>query len=254
MTSRMLSLTSLCEGTPRMVWNWPLRACLVVAMLTSACGIKSSAPIARQQCDNAGVQLAAVLQPFETLRAKGCGTGLDAQGSDCDRLRREIERLAVICPGHAPTLMANAVLAYDDQRAADAQQFLDQILAQPQRHPDAAILRARIAIEDGNATFALRLLSDQIMLAPDQPGLHETYAGALYLVGRLSDATTELSIAGALGAPRWRIAYHLGLVDEASGRSAEAATLYDEAVAANPGFAAAESRLRALRAGRGVNP
>lgn len=224
----------------------------VMAVLTGACGVKTAAPLGRQQCDNASVQLAAVLQPFEALRANGCGVGLDAQGSECDRLRREIERLAAVCPAHAPTLMANAILAYDDRRSADAQQYLDQILAQPQTHPDAAILRARIAIEEGNAAFALRLLSDEIVLAPDQSGLRETYAGALYLVGRLADAARELTIAGSLGAPRWRIAYHLGLVDEASGRLGDAATLYAEAVAANPGFAAAESRLKALRAATGA--
>lgn len=238
-----------------MSWNRSLRVGLaIVAISTGACGLKTEAPIVHQQCDNPGVQLAAVLEPYEALQAKGCGEGLHGTGSDCDRLRREIERLAVVCPRHAPILMANAILAYDDRRTADAQQFLDQILAQPQSHPDAAILRARIAIEEGNAAFALRLLPDEIMLVPDHPGLHETYAGALYLVGRLSDAATELTIAGSLGAPRWRIAYHLGLIDEASGRLGGAATLYAEAVAANPGFAAAESRLRALRAGPGTRP
>ena len=37
-------------------------------------------------------------------------------------------------------------------------------------------------------------------------------------------------MAGALGAPRWRIAYHLGLIEETAGRSDEARRLYQEAV------------------------
>jgi hypothetical protein len=55
-------------------------------------------------------------------------------------------------------------------------------------------------------------------------------------------------MAGALGAPRWRIAYHLGLVEEASGRRDEASRYYSEAVDANPTFEPAKSRLKALRA------
>jgi hypothetical protein len=78
--------------------------------------------------------------------------------------------------------------------------------------------------------------------------LHETYASALYLAGRLPEATGELTIAGTLGAPRWRVAYHLGLIEEASGRSERASQLYTEALQQNPGWAPAQSRLNALRA------
>ena len=97
------------------------------------------------------------------------------------------------------------------------------------------------------------MLEAQINLAPDHPGLHETYASALYLSGQLPEARRELTAAGALGAPRWRIAYHLGLVEEASGRLDEASRYYAEALAGNPTWAPAASRLKALRAGVGVS-
>jgi hypothetical protein len=58
-------------------------------------------------------------------------------------------------------------------------------------------------------------------------------------------------MAGMLGAPRWRIAYHLGLIEEASGRGDEASRLYAEALQGNPGWAPADSRLKALRARTG---
>jgi len=45
--------------------------------------------------------------------------------------------------------MANAVMAYDEHQTVKSQQFLDQILAQSRTYPDAAVLRAQIAIEDG---------------------------------------------------------------------------------------------------------
>jgi len=143
--------------------------------------------------------------------------------------------------------MANAVIAYDGHRPVQSQQFLDQILAQSRTYPDAAVLRAQIAIEDGNVPFARRLLEQQIKLAPDHAGLHETYGATLYLGGQLPEARRELTMAGALGAPRWRVAYHLGLVEEASGRPDEAGRYYSEALEANPGWAPAQSRLKALR-------
>jgi tetratricopeptide (TPR) repeat protein len=227
----------------RRVWV----AC-TVSVASMACA-NATSPLAHQQCGNPDARLAAVLQPLEALRADGCA---GAAVSDCDRLQREVERLVVICPGHVPTLMANAVLAYDDRRPAQSQQYLDEILSQPRTYPDAAALRARIAIEEGNLPYARRLLEQQIRLVPDHPGLHETYAAALYLDGRMPQAVDELSMAAALGAPAWRIAYHRGLIEEASGRLAEAGRYYSEALQGNPGWAPAESRLKALRARDGA--
>lgn len=221
-------------------------AAFATAVLVSACA--SAPPLARQQCYNPDAQLAEVLQPYEELRSKGCTAGVNQIGSECEHLRLAIARLAVVCPTHAPTLMANAVIAYDEKRRVDAQQFLDQILAQPRGYPDAAALRGQIAIEEGNIPYAIRLLEEQIRLAPDHAGLHETHAAALYLGGRFTDALRELMLAEALGAPHWRIAYHLGLIEEAMGRRDDALRYYTDAVTGNPDFQPATSRLKALRA------
>ena len=225
-----------------MMPNRRLYVACAVTVVSMAC---AKSPLAHQVCSNPDVKLAEVLQSLETVRAKGCEASAT---SECDRLRREIERLAVICPAHVPTLMANAVLAYDDRQPAQSQQYLDEILAQPRAYPDAAVLRGRIAMEEGNLPFARRFLEQQIKLAPDHSGLHETYAAALYLDGRIPQATEELTMAAALGAPGWRVAYHRGLIEESSGRLVEASRYYSEALQGNPGWAPAESRLRALRA------
>jgi tetratricopeptide (TPR) repeat protein len=229
-----------------MILNRWRSAALAGGLAASACATTS--PLVRQQCYDADLQLASVLQPLESLRAQGCHAPEQGSASDCDRLRIELERLTVICPAHAPTLMANAILAYDEHRPEKSQRFLDQILAQSRNYPDATVLRARIALEEGDVPFARRLIEQQLRLAPDHAELHETYGAVLYLGGALPEATRELTTAGALGAPRWRIAYHLGLVEEASGRLDEARRYYSEAVQANPGWALAESRLKALTA------
>ena len=225
----------------------------VACLIMTAC---ASNPVLRQQCYNPDARLARLLQPYQELRAKDCTVdeNIDRGGLECDRLEREIAILGVVCSAHAPTLLANAVIAYDKQRPADSQQMLDVILSQPHGYPDAAVLRARIAIEEGNIPFAQRMLLQQIKLVPDHAGLHETYAAALYLGGKMAESRSELTMAGLLGAPRWRIAYHLGLIEEALGLGVEASQLYAEALQGNPGWAPADSRLRALRARGTVAP
>jgi Tfp pilus assembly protein PilF len=205
--------------------------------------------VVRQQCFNPDLQLSAVLTPLEDLRAKGCTLEDGKTGqARCDQLRQELSRLTVVCSTHAPTLLADAVVSYDEHQAVRAQQLLDEILMLTGPHPDAAALRARIAIEEGNLPFARRLLEQQLRVSPDSAALHETFGAALYLNKQLPEAQKELTTAGALGAPTWRIAYHLGLVAEAAGRLDEARQRYTESVGSNPGSTLAQSRLNALKA------
>ena len=150
--------------------------------------------------------------------------------------------------------MANAVVSNDEHRPEEAQQFLDQILSETGSHPDAAALRGQIAIEAGNVPYALRMLDEQIVLAPAHAGLRETRAAALYVDNRFDEARSELALAERLGAQRWRIAYHLGLIEEATGHRDEASRLYSESLVGNPGFAPADARLKALQAGSGARP
>ena len=231
----------------RRLWT-PLVVCLAVT------GCATHSPLLYQQCYDADAQLAHILHEFEELRAKGCSAAISAGGSECDRRKAEIAQLGVVCPTHAPTLMANAVIAYDDHRPQESQEYLDLILSQPRPFPDAAVLRAQIALEEGNVPFARRLVDQEIMLVPDHAGLHEVRAAIFFVDRRFDDARAELARAGALGAPRWRIAYHLGMIEELSGHPDEAARLYMEALQGNPAFTPADSRLRALRAGAPIAP
>ena len=207
-----------------------------------------------QECYNPAQQLAAVLTPLQEARAGGCKPSAHAGDTECDVLEEEGARLAVICPANQQILMANAVIAYDERRAEESQQYLDQILAVPGPHADAAALRGTIAIEAGNLPYALKMLDQQIILAPAHAGLRETRAAVLFVSNEFDAARAELVLAEKLGAPRWRIAYHLGLIEEATGRRDEATRLYTESLAGNPGFAPADARLKALQAGSGARP
>ncbi len=214
-----------------------------VAVLTGGCATTS--PLRQLECAAPDARLAALLSDYDALTPSTCES---EEGRECGRLRSDIEQLSLTCPAHEPSLFAVAIISYEDGDSARAQQFLDRLLSRPAPRPEAAVLRARLALDDGNLPFARRLLEQQLRVSPDHPGLHELLASVYFLGKDLTAADRELNAAGRLGAPRWRVAYHLGLLSEAGGRTAEAARLFEESVAGNPGWDGASSRLRALRA------
>ncbi len=173
---------------------------------------------------------------------------------DCSRIQLETERLALDVPGHVPTLMACAVMAYEAQETVKAQRYLDAIFHDQPAHAEAAILRSRIAIDEGNLPYARRLLSTQIQYAPDNASLREAYSGVLYMSHDLEGARGEITAAEKLGAPAWRVAYNRGLIAEAGGQNEEAQRQYKAAVDGNPDFPQARSRLSGMKAMPGHNP
>lgn len=174
----------------------------------------------------------------------------------CEALRREVERVAHICPTYVPGLMASAIIAYEDRQFALAQQYLDALLGLQKAHGPAAVLRGRIALEEGNVPFALRFLAEQVKLSPEDADLHEVYAGALFLADKLPEAKRQLTIAANLGAPTWRVAYHRGLFEEALGNFHLALRHYEEAISERPGWEAALVRRDGIIAAtrRGEDP
>jgi predicted Zn-dependent protease len=174
-------------------------------------------------------------------RPGGCGS-LEDGTYTCQEQRREVERVAYICPSYVPGLMASAILAYDDRQYAKAQQYLDALFGLQKVHPPAAVLRGRIALEEGNLPFAQRFLAEHVRLAPEDAELREVYAAALYLSEKLPQAQAQLNVAANLGAPAWRVAYHRGLFEEAGGNFHQAIQHYEEALRERPDWDVALAR------------
>jgi len=200
-------------------------------------------PVCSGSSDRLNAAWRALNQALET--PGGCDP--DA-GQHCEQLRAEIARLAVECPNSPEVLMANALLAFQAHLLADSQQLLDRLLDEHAPYPEASSLRARIALEEGNLRFALRFLEEQLQRFGEDAGMHETYASALFLARRWEDARGQLAMAARLGAPAWRIAYGLGLIEESQAHYAEAKARYEEARQARPEWKAPDARLRALAA------
>jgi len=204
-------------------------------------------------CYDAGSRLNELWNGLQEARLGGCELlpdGLDR----CDTLRLQLEQVAQDCPNNIQALMVNAILAYDEKQFARSEQLLDSLFSLRTNYPEAAILKARLALEEGNTPFALRYLEQQIQLSPDHAGLRELYASALYSVTRLEEAQAALTMAQRLGGPSWRINYGRGLIQEAMGQLAAARIYYEAAVNERPGWKPPESRLRALDAAGGSTP
>jgi tetratricopeptide (TPR) repeat protein len=194
-------------------------------------------------CANATAQLRAAWNGLQELRssAEGCA-GLNA--GQCEKLRLEIDRLGQNCPAEEQAQLANAILAYDERQLGKAQQYLDPLLSTPRPNPDAAALRGRIAIEEGNLPYAKRYLREQIRLHGDHAGLREVYASVLFLLGEYAEAKMALAAAEDAGAPGWRIAYGKGLIAEAEEDWVVAKEQFSLAVKSSAGWPRASARLR----------
>ena len=236
-------------------------ACLLL-LATSSCLTNSVGY--REQCMDPDVRLARLLEDYDRSKDPagpycGCWPDWDANDwkpcpdsghilVDPDRVWNRIEELAFEFPRHEPTLLANAMIAYEEGERIKSQRYLDQILSLVKVHPDAAVLRSRLAVEDGNLKTARKLLDDHIRHVPNHAGLHEALAGIHFLEGMYEDAQSEIAVAEELGAPTWRMAFNLGLIAETQGELRQAAEFYQSAYDLNPQMETALARLQGVNA------
>ncbi len=204
----------------------------------------------RERTPDPNQRLNQMLEMSESARRDGsqCHEIWNAQSQnvDCQRIQREVDRLYAEFPNQERVIMANAVLQFESGQMQNAQFLLDQLLAKPGARPEAAILRARIALMEGNTRLAETLLERQISLAPDYAELRETQASVFYLQGRDEKAHEALRIASLLGAPAWRVAYHRGLLHESKLDWRQACHAYIAALRQKPDLRAAVARLLGL--------
>lgn len=228
----------------------------------------------REQCCDPDIRLEKLLHAYERSQEPGgpwcaCYEDLDecdwiAEGwecgddahviVDCDRIRNQIERHSFEFPRHLPGLLANAVISYDERDRVKAQRYLDQLFRLEPAHAEAAVMKSRLVLEEGNLPAAKRLVSEQIQLAPDHAGLREAHANILFLEARYDLAREEMRIAEQLGAPPARMAFNLGLIAETQGDLDGAFALYTAALELEPEMGRASSRLKGVNASRSDTP
>jgi tetratricopeptide (TPR) repeat protein len=226
-----------------------LRAGLACALLVAlAAGCSTPFEGYRQEERGADERLAELVARMDDQEARGGAPGPEHDLADSGRLLNELRRLNQDHPTHVPTLFVLATKTQEAGQRERADAHLDQLFELAPAHPEAGVLRARLALRDGNLSAARRVLEQQIRYTPDHPGLREALGSVLYFAGELEPARRELERARRLGAPTWRVAFNLGLIEEADGNMTLAMERYQVASRLNADFRPAASRLAGLEA------
>lgn len=204
----------------------------------------------RSEYPEPGQRLDHVLALFEYNRIEGveCNDMLVPQREtrDCARLLSELDQLMTEFPSHPRILMANAVYQYKAERKDRAQLALDRLLSQSRAQPEAAILRARIALEEGNTVFAQQLLMRQISLAPERVDLRSALASVHFASGEYQKARNMLNLVRSGSKVPWEVSYHFGLIAEGEKDWTSACGHYQGALRDKADYGPAMSRLVGL--------
>ncbi len=228
------------------------RFAMALCLLSLAAACTTPFPGYRHEGEGPDERLLDLLDQHEVdgveYKSKEDKRALGADLVDPARTLNELRRLNAEYPNHTATLFALAVLEYESGVRERASAYLDTLLDISPVHPEAGMMRSRLAISDGNLPAARRVLEQQIRYTPDHFGLREALSAAAYLAKDLEGARSELEIARRLGAPYWRVAFNLGLIEEAAGNRIQAMKDYEVALLERPDFPAATSRLAGLRA------
>lgn len=134
---------------------------------------------------------------------------------DCFRLASELSALYLQYPNHKRILMASALVEFEIGNTNTSQQLLDILLSKRGAYPEAAILRSRIAMEDGNLNLARTIIKRQLNLTPYNPYLYEIQAAYYYAEGHYKKALQAIRSAELFLKDDWRISYHRGIIYEA---------------------------------------
>jgi tetratricopeptide (TPR) repeat protein len=202
---------------------------------------------------NPDERLALVLERLDMAREVGPNNNTVMQHEsvivDPGTVKADLENLSFAFPKHQPTLLMNANLAFEAKEYEKAAAYCDRILRDQPDNVFAGIIRAQIALQDGNVPFARRVLQRQLDLAPESPFLYEVLAGVEFLDGRLAESEAALHYSEALGGSAWRIAYHRGLIAERRGDRMGAAGYFRHCLDLKPDHEPARAHLTLLEHG-----
>ncbi|MEP5286211.1 MAG: hypothetical protein ABJQ33_08280 [Alloalcanivorax venustensis] len=164
----------------------------------------------------------------------------------CDGVLQRLTQLFTTFPDYEQLQLALAVSYHARQKNREAQYYLDLLLKKNRPRPEAAILAARLAMEEGNTRRALALLEAQKRLSPMHSGIHETLAAVFYLNHQPQSGFSALAAAEQLGAPAWRVAYHRGLLYELSKNESAACEQYAKSYTLKSSYGLPEGRILGL--------
>ncbi len=160
---------------------------------------------------------------------------------DTNRLSREARRLEA--------LFAQAIALLGQGDTPGARKMFRQILSLDPRHSGALHQMGVIALEKGDPTLAVKMLSDAVDVSPENKAVMPAYnirGVAYFRLGRHTEALADFDKALALGAPVALLQFERAQTLRALGRHSEALAACDTALAAHPGNTAVLEERAAL--------
>ncbi|MBA6350287.1 M48 family metallopeptidase [Colwellia sp. BRX8-9] len=175
---------------------------------------------------------------------------------DCFRFASELNALYLKYPNHKRIMMTSALVEFEIGNTNTSQQLLDLILSKRGAFPEAAILRSRIAMEEGNLTLARTIVKRQLSVTPYNPHLYELQAAYYYLEGKYTKALQAITSAERFMESDWRINYHRGIIYEAQQQWYKACKEYTGVLREQPDNQMMSAKILLLREHIGcfVNP
>jgi len=165
---------------------------------------------------------------------------------DCYRLASELNALYIQYPNNKRIMMASALVEFELGNTSNSQYLLDNLMSKRGAYPEAAILRSRIAMEEGNLTLARSLVSRQLSITPDNPYLYEMQASYYYMEGKYTEALQSVKIAERFMEPNWRIGHHRGIIYEAQEQWQKACKEYKLILQDEPNNRVINAKIRLL--------
>jgi len=129
---------------------------------------------------------------------------------------------------------------------AQAEKYLQHILAINPNHVPALIQLASLAQDFGHSQAAAELAERAIALQPNEPIAYLPLGAALRSLGRYDDAVTAMQKAIALNKRYWPAYVNLGVAHYDAGRNDLAESAYRKAIQLNPDSAEAQTSLGIL--------
>jgi tetratricopeptide (TPR) repeat protein len=174
---------------------------------------------------------------------------LKLERADVAGARTAFTRAMTLDPRAIEPLAGLMTVEARDGKVRDVRRLASERLAADPGNPRVMVLAARAAALQNDGAEAERLLQRAVQLAPSNPDIY-ALLGQLYIgSGRLNEARTQFSqmeTAQPVAANTM-----MGLIDEAQGRRADAATHYERALKADPQAGLAANNLAWLRLGEG---
>ena len=220
---------------------------LMTAIITTACA--SSPHVTESNFDPQAFYDKQFSWGPEAQKAKRCEQSGQANYPIlyCKLIMRKLESARMTAP-NLQAMSRSLLSIYNAMQLSEKSRALaDQLISMDSTAHEVYVIRAEIALKDGDERLAKQVLQKAEYLVDELGPIYETFAAVDYYNGNYKSAEKQLTKAFKLGSDQWRISYHQGVIAEAKNRWQEACSAYQDSLMSEPMYRPSQKRLRRLQ-------